>query len=205
MSRRALILVDIQKDFMKGGSLEVPNAEEILPVVNELLLEKEWDLVVATKDWHSEDHKSFASSHDGKNVFDVIKLNGEEQIIWPDHCVQGSIGAELHEDLDVGLIDEIIVKGTNLEVDSYSGFYNDNSRVFDSGLSDILDDTGIEEVYIVGLATDYCVKFTALDSVDLGFETYVITDGVRGLGGTGEALVEMQTSGINLTTSEAIV
>ena len=205
MSRRALILVDIQKDFMKGGSLEVPNAEEILPVVNELLLEKEWDLVVATKDWHSEDHKSFASSHDGKNVFDVIKLNGEEQIIWPDHCVQGSIGAELHEDLDVGLIDEIIVKGTNLEVDSYSGFYNDNSRVFDSGLSDILDDSDIEEVYIVGLATDYCVKATAMDSDYLGFVTHVITDGVRGLGGTGEALVEMQTSGINLTTSEAIV
>jgi nicotinamidase/pyrazinamidase len=200
---RALILVDIQKDFMKGGSLEVPNASEILPVVNGLMENHDWDLVVATKDWHPAYHKSFASQHDGKNVFDVIDLNGVEQVLWPNHCIQGSKGAEIHDEIHNEHIDEFIVKGTNELVDSYSGFF-DNGQVLQTDLADILDDNDIDKVYIVGLATDYCVKFTALDSADLGFETYVITDGVRGLDGAEAALKEMADSGVYLTTLEAI-
>ena len=199
---RALILVDIQNDFCKGGSLEVPKANKIIPVVNKII-EGDWDLVVATKDWHPKEHKSFASNHEGKKPFEVIKLRGLDQVLWPDHCVQGTKGAELHPDLYEECIDEIVVKGTNPEVDSYSGFF-DNDKVFLTDLADILDDYDIDEVYIVGLATDYCVKFTALDAVDLGFETYVITDAVAGLDGAEDALVEMQDSGVDLIVSEAI-
>jgi nicotinamidase/pyrazinamidase len=203
MNKKALILVDIQNDFMKGGSLEVPHADIIIPVVNKLLSEKDWDLVVATKDWHPEGHKSFASSHDGKNVFDVIDLNGVKQILWPDHCVQGTKGAELYEDLRGDYIDDFVVKGTNPDIDSYSGFF-DNGRVFETDLTDILDDNEIDIVYIVGLATDYCVKFTALDAFDLGFETYLVIDGVRGLDGAEDAITEMQDKGVYLTTSEGV-
>jgi nicotinamidase/pyrazinamidase len=201
MLRKALILVDIQNDFI-DGSLAVPNADKIIPVVNRLL-ENDWDLVVATKDWHPAGHKSFASSHDGKNVFDVIDLNGVEQVLWPDHCVQDTEGSEYHINLDVDCIDEEVRKGTNPEVDSYSGFY-DNNRVFETELQYILDDEAIDEVYIVGLATDYCVKFTAIDASDLGFDTYVITDGVAGLDGAEDALIEMEDTGVELITSDVI-
>ena len=199
---RALILVDIQNDFMKGGSLEVPNANEIIPVVNKLLKEKDWDLIVATKDWHPKEHKSFASNHEGKNVFEVVKLGGVDQILWPDHCVAETKGSELHKDLFIKFINEYVLKGTNPEVDSYSGFF-DNGQLFETDLCELLDDNEISEVYIVGLATDYCVKFTALDAVGLGFDTYVVVDAVRGLGGAEAALVEMQ-EGVYLITSETI-
>lgn len=199
MMKRALILVDIQNDFMKGGSLEVPNANEILPVVNNLL-EQDWDLIVATKDWHPAYHKSFASQYDDKNVFDVIDLHGIEQVLWPNHCIQGSIGAGMHDELHLEYIDEFIVKGTNQLIDSYSGFW-DNGRIWETDLVEILDDSDIDAVYIVGLATDYCVKFTALDAEELGFLVYVITDGVRGLDGADDALEEMQESGIELISS----
>ena len=205
MNRKALILVDIQNDFMEGGSLEVPNASEILPVVKKLM-ERDFDLIVATKDWHPEEHKSFASSHDGKNVFDVIHLNGTEQVLWPDHCVAGTKGSELHPELQdsFGFINEYVVKGTNPEVDSYSGFM-DNDKKSKTDLDDILKEKDIDIVYIVGLATDYCVKFTALDAHALGYWTFVITDGVRGLGGVGDALVEMKRIGIELITSDKVI
>ena len=203
MNRKALILVDIQNDFAEGGSLAVPNASEIIPVVNKLL-KLDWDLVVATKDWHLEGHKSFASSH-GKNVFDVIDWNGAKQVMWPDHCVQGTTGAELHPELHtMGYIDEYVNKGTDIEVDSYSGFF-DNNKINKTELDDILKDNEINIVYIVGLATDYCVKFTALDAHALGFWTFVITDGVRGLGGVGEAIVEMKREGIEFITSDQVI
>ena len=204
MNRKALILVDIQNDFMKGGSLEVPHAETIIPVVNKLL-ERDWDLVVATKDWHPAGHKSFASSHDGKIVFDVIDLNGVEQILWPDHCVQETKGAELHNELHVEFINEYVVKGTNPEVDSYSGFFDNGHPPGETDLANILDEREIDIVYIVGLATDYCVKFTALDAIALGFWTYVITDGVAGLDGAEDALVEMKRKGIELITSDKVI
>ena len=202
MNGRALILVDIQKDFMQGGSLEVPDAKEILPVVNDLL-ELDWDLVVATQDWHPPGHKSFASSHEGKNVFDVINLNGVEQVLWPDHCVQGTKGAELNPTLYFECIDEYVVKGTNPEIDSYSGFF-DNNKAHETDLDGILLDYSIEEIYIVGLATDYCVKFTALDGYDLGLDVYLIVDGVRGLDGAEDAIIEMQNKGIYLTTLDGV-
>jgi len=188
---RALIVVDIQNDFCEGGSLAVPKANKIIPIVNDLMLSGEFDYIVATKDWHPANHKSFASNHDGKNVFDVVKLGNVDQVLWPDHCVQGKMGAELHSDLEQAYIDEWVVKGTNSEVDSYSGFF-DNGHLFETDLADLLDDCDIDEVYIVGLATDYCVKFTALDAVDLGFDVCVITDAVAGLDGAKAALKEME-------------
>ena len=204
MNRKALILVDIQNDFMEGGSLEVPNASEILPVVKNLL-ELDWHLVVATKDWHPEGHKSFASSH-GKNVFDVIDLNGVEQVMWPDHCVAGTKGSEIHPDLNsyFAHINEYVVKGADPEVDSYSGFF-DNNKVNKTELDDILKDNEIDMVYIVGLATDYCVKFTALDANELEYWTFVITDGVRGLDGAEGALKEMEDAGVDLITSKQVI
>ncbi len=208
MNRKALILVDIQNDFMEGGSLEVPNANEILPVVNELILEINWDLIVATKDWHPVGHKSFASSHDGKNVFDMIDLDGVEQVLWPDHCVQGTQGAELHSELEQGTINDWVVKGTRLEIDSYSGFFDgffDNGRIFETKLTDILDGNDIDIVYIVGLATDYCVKATALDAHALEYWTFVITDGIRGLNGAERALKDMKDAGIELITSDRVI
>lgn len=201
---RALILVDIQNDFCNGGSLEVPKANKIIPVVNKLMLKGDFDFIVALKDWHPKEHKSFASNHDGKKVFDVIDLNGIKQVLWPDHCVQGTKGAELHKDLLVEYIDEIVVKGTNELVDSYSGFY-DNGHLFDTDLAGLLDDHDIDEVYIVGLATDYCVKFTALDGLDEGFGVNVITDAVAGLDGAEDALKEMADSGVELITSKDIL
>ena len=202
MNKKALILVDIQNDFMKGGSLEVPNANEILPGVNDPLT-LDWDLIVATKDWHPAGHKSFASSHDNKNVFDVIDLNGVEQVLWPDHCVQGTKGAELHNELHDEFINEYVVKGTNPEVDSYSGFFDNRNN--ETELGNILTDNDIDFVYIVGLATDYCVKFTALDAHVLGFWTYVIIDGIAGLDEADNAIEEMKEKGIEFITSKEVI
>lgn len=204
MNKKALILVDIQNDFI-GGSLAVPNAETIIPVINKLLEKVDWDLVVATKDWHPAYHKSFASQHDGKNAFDVIDLNGVEQVLWPNHCIQGSIGAQLNDELHVEFIDEYVVKGTNPEIDSYSGFFDNGHPPGETDLADILDGNKIDFVYIVGLATDYCVKFTAFDACALGFWTYVITDGVTGLDDAEDALKEMKEKGIELITSDQVI
>jgi nicotinamidase/pyrazinamidase len=180
----------------------VPHADTIIPVVNKLL-ERQWDLVVATKDWHPKKHKSFAINHPTKHEFDVIDLDGVEQVLWPVHCVQGGRGAEIHKDIHVEHIDEYVVKGTNPEIDSYSGFF-DNNKVFETDLTDILDEKEIDHVYIVGLATDYCVKFTALDAESLGFWTFVITDGIAGLDGADDALEEMKENEIELITSDEV-
>ena len=209
MNKKALILVDIQNDFMEGGSLEVPNASEILPVVKKLL-ERDFDLIVATQYWHPEEHKSFASNHDGKNVFDVIDLNGIQQVLWPDHCVAGTKGSALHSELQdsFGFINECVVKGTNPEVDSYSGFYDSKRNDNESSkthLDDILKEKDIDIVYIVGLATDYCVKATALDAHELGYWTFVITDGIKGLNGAEWALKDMKNDGIELITSDKVI
>ena len=193
--RKALILVDIQNDFI-DGSLAVPNAEKIIPVVNELL-EKDWDLVVATKDWHPEDHKAFTVNNEGRADFEVV----DGDVLWPSHCVAGTKGSDLHEDLHIEFIDEYVLKGTDSNVHPYSGF---DVQPDMSELVEILDDSDIDTVYIVGLATDYCVKETAMDAEYLGFETYVITDGVAGLDKEDEALEEMQDNDIFLTTGGAV-
>lgn len=195
----ALIVVDIQNDFLPGGALAVPGGDEIIPAVNRLM--EKFDLVVATQDWHPAGHGSFASAHPGKDPGDVIMLNGLEQILWPDHCVQGTYGAEFSPELNVQLIEKTIRKGTDPGIDSYSGFF-DNGRKKDTGMDEYLRGRGVDTVYIAGLATDYCVKFTALDAAALGYRTQVIPEATRAVnlrpGDYDRALEEMKAAGVRL-------
>ena len=170
---RALIIVDVQNDFLPGGALAVPQGDEVISVINGLsALCDFYDVVVATQDWHPKDHGSFAANQDGE-IGEVIDLDGLPQILWPVHCVQGSRGAEFPETLDCGRISRVFTKGANPQVDSYSGFF-DNGQRESTGLAAHLEQLGVTEVHVVGLATDYCVKFTALDAVALGFNTTLI-------------------------------
>lgn len=175
-ARRALILVDLQNDFMPGGPLGVPGGDQVIPLANALM--DRFGLVVATQDWHPSGHESFASAHDGRGPGEQIELHGLAQVLWPDHCVQGSEGAELVEPLERGRLDAVFQKGQDRQVDSYSGFF-DNGRRHDTGLAAWLRARGVEAVYIAGLALDYCVKWTALDSADLGFSTHLVRDATR--------------------------
>jgi nicotinamidase/pyrazinamidase len=203
---KALILVDIQNDFCPGGALAVAEGDHIIPIVNRLM--PRFDLVVATQDWHPEDHGSFASRHDGKNPGDMHELAGLPQVMWPDHCVQGSDGAEFHPHLDTKRIEAVFRKGTDKTIDSYSGFY-DNAQRRSTGLLGYLKEKGVSEVYVVGLATDYCVKFTAIDARNGGFETTLVEDAARGVnlnpGDVERAIAEMKAAGIRVTTSDAIL
>ena len=199
--KKALILTDIQYDFVPGGALAVPKGDEIVPVANRLM--PEYDLIIATRDWHPADHKSFASRHPGKKIGEVIELGGLKQVLWPDHCVQGTRGAELVEGLNKKHIDKIIRKGTDPEIDSYSGFF-DNDHRQSTGLGDFLKEQSVDEVHVIGLATDYCVKYTVLDSIGLGFNTFVITEGCRGIdmnpGDCKKAVDEMKQAGAIIIT-----
>jgi Amidases related to nicotinamidase len=170
---KTLIIIDVQNDFMPGGPLEVPRGNMIVPVINKV--QSYFDLVVATQDWHPKNHKSFASSHFGKKPFDRIVLNGVNQTLWPDHCIQGSPGAELYQDIESNRIAAIFRKGMDPEVDSYSGFY-DNNRQLSTGLSGYLKDKGISEVHFCGLAADICVYYSILDSILEGFYATLIED-----------------------------
>lgn len=176
--KTALLIVDIQNDFLPGGALAVPGGDEIIPAVNELM--PEYDLVVATQDWHPADHGSFATNHDGRTVGETIDLHGIQQILWPDHAVEGSRGADFAPGLDVDRIDHVIRKGTDRHVDSYSGFF-DNGGKNPSGLTAYLRGEKITDIHVVGLATDYCVKFTVLDAIAEGFRTTLIQDAARGV------------------------
>lgn len=206
MSRSALVLVDIQNDFIPGGALPTQNGEEVVPVANRL--QPRFDLVVATQDWHPRSHASFASNHPGKSPGEIIELSGLQQVLWPDHCVQDSEGAEFHPDLETGRIDRVVRKGDNPSIDSYSGFF-DNGHLKATGLEKFLRDREVDRVYVCGLATDYCVKYTALDALSLGFETIVITDACRGVdlqpGDIENALDEMRRAGATLVTSSEII
>lgn len=175
--KKALIIVDVQNDFCEGGALAVPDADSIIPYINLLLEENEYDQVVLTQDWHPENHKSFASNN-GKNVGETISLNGVPQFMWPDHCVQGTFGADFHSDLNRDKVTHIIQKGKNPEIDSYSAFH-DNNHFMKTGLEDFLRYHDIQLVEIVGLALDYCVKFTALDAVNAGFVTCLHFNGTK--------------------------
>jgi nicotinamidase/pyrazinamidase len=175
---RALILVDLQNDFMPGGALAVKQGNQILPVIN-ALLQLPFDVVVATKDWHPAGHGSFASTH-GKKAGEVIELDGIPQILWPDHCIQGTEGAEFHSGWDSSRVEHIFHKGIEKNVDSYSTFF-DNENRRSTGLEDYLKKHNVNKVYLAGLATDYCVKYSVLDASQLGFETYVVIDGCRGV------------------------
>ncbi|MBA2369810.1 MAG: bifunctional nicotinamidase/pyrazinamidase [Candidatus Protochlamydia sp.] len=175
---KALLLVDIQNDFLPGGSLAVEQGNEIIPLVNEMV-RYPFDLIIATKDWHPADHLSFASNH-GKKAGQHIQLVGKDQILWPDHCVQQTKGSDFAPGWDHTNIDKVIYKGTNVAIDSYSTFF-DNSHLKSTGLEDYLREKGIKDLYIAGLATDYCIKYSVLDAIQLGFNAHVILDACRGV------------------------
>lgn len=194
---RALLLIDVQNDFLPGGALPVPDGHAVVEVANRLM--PKYDLVVATQDWHPDEHRSFATQHEGRRVGEKIDLEGVDQILWPDHCVQGTPGAEFAPGLKTDRIHHVVQKGTRHAIDSYSGFF-DNARRKATGLEQYLRSRDVDEVHIVGLATDYCVKFTALDAVSLGFRTVVLADGVRGVdlnvGDCERAIEEMKAAGV---------
>ena len=193
----ALILVDLQNDFCPGGALSVPEGDKAVAAANRLM--GRFDLVVATQDWHPADHASFAANHPGKNPGDTIEWGGLRQMLWPVHCVQGTPGADLHSELNRSGIAQVFHKGDDSAIDSYSGFF-DNDHRRSTGLGEYLKSQGVDEVFVCGLATDYCVKFTALDAVELGFKTYLIEDACRGVnvnaGDVERAIEEMRAKGV---------
>lgn len=202
---RALVLVDLQHDFCPGGALAVPGGDAVIPVANKV--QRHFDVIVATQDWHPADHGSFAANHEGKQPYDVIELAGLPQVLWPVHCVQGSTGAELHRGLDRSRLTQVFPKGTDRTIDSYSGFH-DNGQRKSTGLDAWLRDRGVRVLYVMGLATDYCVKFTALDAVAAGFETFLIEDGCRAVElqpGDGDgAIEELRGAGVVVIDSGTI-
>jgi nicotinamidase/pyrazinamidase len=207
---RVLILVDIQNDFVPGGALGVREGNLVVPVANRVqqAFAGAGDVIVATQDWHPPDHGSFAANHPGRSVYDVIDLHGLRQVLWPVHCVQGSPGAAFVADLDVSRVRRIFQKGTDPAIDSYSGFF-DNGHRKDTGLGDYLKQQGVRDVYVCGLATDYCVKFTVLDAIQLGFRTHVIEDACRGVnvnpGDADAAVEEMRRAGAKVMQSGDLV
>lgn len=202
---KTVLLVDIQNDFLPTGALPVTEGDQIIPLVNRL--QSQFDLIVATQDWHPENHKSFAVHH-GKDPGEVILLNGIEQVLWPVHCVQDTTGAELAVGLETERIDRIFQKGMNPEIDSYSGFF-DNDHKSDTGLAGYLTEKGVTELFIVGLALDYCVRFTALDACQCGFNTTLIVDGTRGVNiepdDSVKAVKEMGKAGVKVIQSLEIL
>ena len=199
----ALILVDIQNDFVPGGALPVKEGDEIAPIINRL--QSRFDLVIATQDWHPANHGSFAANHPGKKPGDIIELNGLKQILWPVHCVQNTPGAAFVPTLDIRRVARIFQKGTDPGIDSYSGFF-DNGHRKATGLGDWLKANRVSDVYVCGLTTDYCVKFTALDAVQLGFKVYLLEGACRGVnmrpGDIDDALEEMRRAGVTILRGE---
>ena len=196
---KALIVVDVQNDFLPGGALAVPEGSRVIAPINSLM--PEYRLVVATQDWHPADHLSFASRHPGRAPGESVTLDGLEQILWPDHCVQGTPGASFASELDVFRFSAVFRKGTRRRIDSYSGMF-DNGRRHATGLADYLRSMNVHAVDICGLATDYCVKFTALDAVAEGFETALIVEAARGVnlapGDCDAALARLGDSGVKI-------
>ncbi len=178
MNGRALLVIDVQNDFCPGGALEVPGGDGIVPLVNALMAR--FSVVVLTQDWHPADHASFASAHPGRKPFETVEMPYGPQVLWPDHCVQGTWGAAFHPDLDTRSGQTIIRKGFRREVDSYSAFF-ENDHVTPTGLAGYLKEREVTEVFLCGLATDFCVGFSALDAVKCGFSATVIEDACRAI------------------------
>ena len=201
----ALIIVDLQNDFLPGGALPVPHGDEVVPIANEL--QSRFDVVVATKDWHPPDHGSFAANHPGKKPGDRIILDGIEQILWPVHCVQNTHGAEFAPAFDTSRIADVFHKGIERNIDSYSTFF-DNAHRRHTGLAHYLRKRSIQDIYLMGLALDYCVKYSVLDARQLGLNTHVILDGCRGIelarGDIGRAIDEMKRAGAVLLKSSEL-
>jgi nicotinamidase/pyrazinamidase len=199
----ALIIIDVQNDFCPEGALPVPEGDEIITLINKL--SEKFKRIVATQDWHPEGHMSFAVNHPGKKEFDVIDYNGMKQVLWPSHCVSGTPGAEFHPDLAMKNVDLILRKGSNPEIDSYSAF-RENDKATLTGLEGYLKTLRIKETYLCGLALDYCVFYSSMDSKELGFETYVIIDATRGIdspeGNIDKSLTIMKEKRIKIVESK---
>lgn len=206
MSIKALVLVDIQNDFLPGGALAVSQGNEILPIIDNLLSQS-FDFIIATKDWHPKDHSSFAANHK-KTPGEKIMLGNIEQILWPVHCVQDTLGADFAPQLNTKKITKVFYKGTDKAIDSYSTFF-DNGHHKSTGLADFLKESQITELYIAGLATDYCVKYSVLDALHLGYKVFVVTDACKGVNlqpdDSNQALDEMKKAGAILITSHELV
>ena len=200
-SDTVLVVVDVQNDFCAGGALAVPNGDAVVPVVNELI--PKFESVVFTQDWHPAGHSSFASTHEGKSPFEMVALDYGEQVLWPDHCVQGSRGADFHPDLNTAGATMVVRKGFRRHVDSYSAFYeNDRSTV--TGLTGFLRTLGAKKLVMVGLATDFCVAYSALDARHEGFDVTVVMSGCRAIdldGSLSSALANMDAAGIHRVES----
>jgi len=199
-----LLIIDVQNDFCGGGNLEVPDGDAVVPAINALC--QRFPHRVLTQDWHPAGHASFASSHAGRNPFEVIEVSYGPQVLWPDHCVQASVGAEFHPDLEVSGAEMIVRKGYREEIDSYSAFF-ENDHATPTGLAGYLRERGFKRLYMAGLATDYCVAYSALDARKLGFEVIVIDDACRAIdleGSLGAALRQFEESGVELVTSHAV-
>jgi len=203
--RSALLVIDVQNDFTPGGQLAVPEGDLIVPLINRLSgLFKQ---VIIAQDWHPTGHASFASSHPGRKPYDVIQLPYGDQVLWPDHCVQGTFGAEFHPKLDLPHAQLIIRKGCNPDIDSYSAFLEADRRTT-TGLAGYLKERGIDTVYMVGLALDFCVMFSALDARAAGFNAFVVLDACRAIdmdGSLATAMERMQTAGVGLIQSNQLI
>lgn len=194
--KTALLVIDVQNDFCPAGALEVAGGNEIIPHINEEMLK--YDCVVLTQDWHPKGHSSFATSHEGKNPLELIKMPYGDQVLWPDHCIQGSKGAEFHPDLNIEQANAIIRKGSNPFIDSYSAFF-ENDRKTPTGLDGYLKSLEIEKINLVGLATDFCVNYSAQDAANLGYKVSVLEKMCRAIdlnGSLAAAKSEMQDCGV---------
>lgn len=201
---KALIIVDIQNDFLPGGALAVDEGDEVIRIINRL--QKKFDLVVATQDWHPANHKSFASMHVGKKIFEQIILEGLPQVLWPDHCVQETFGAAFSSKLDTKKIEAIFRKGMDENIDSYSGFF-DNGKMKATGMGAYLKGRGVTSIYVAGLAGDFCVNFTAVDGLELGFESTIIEDATRAIDAENfkKVMIEFKIKGGKMMNSLDIV
>lgn len=199
------MIIDVQNDFCPGGALEVPNGDVIIPTINKL--SEQFDIVIQTQDWHPQGHSSFASSYQGKKPYETIEMSYGEQVLWPDHCIQSSKGSDFHADLETSRSQLIIRKGFRKNIDSYSAFYeNDNSTT--TGLTGYLKERNIDTLYAVGLATDFCVKWSVIDGIKEGFDVYVVEDAVKGIdieGSVGQAWDEMLDQGATKVSSPELL
>jgi len=201
---RALIIVDVQNDFCPGGALEVPHGDQVVPVINNLI--PRFDNIIQTQDWHPKGHWSFASAYQGKEPFETTTLDYGDQVLWPDHCVQGEKGSEFHRDLHTTPTQLVVRKGFRKSIDSYSAFYENDFKT-KTGLTGYLRDRELDTLYVTGLATDFCVKWSVLDGLKEGFKVYVVKDAIRGIdinGSEQQAHEEMKQAGAVFVKSHDI-
>jgi len=204
-SAKALLIVDVQNDFCPGGALEVPAGDRVVPVINRLI--NEFDIIIQTQDWHPAGHHSFASAHPGKEPYDTVNMEYGEQVLWPDHCVQGNRGADFHPELNTTKTQAIIRKGFRKKIDSYSAFFENDQETM-TGLTGYLRERDVKTLYATGLALDFCVKWSVLDGISQGFELYIVEDAVKGIdlnGSVEAAWNEMKEKGTKTVRSGEIL